>query len=291
MTAPTVQETAPLLQQHSSTSNRDACHQADQTTWRIELRFLTSNSIFLVLASLLYYSIAITSIVLAGRLGSLELGAVSLANVTANVTGIVIFQGLATTLDTLCAQAYGSGNLSLVGLNVQRMTFLLWCITIPVAILWLNATTLLKYVIPDEEVASLAGQYLKVLIFGAPGVALFESVKRYLQVQGHFAAILVVLAITATSNFLLTWFLVTVSGISTCGAPSAGADYLMRAETVFGVHRHPYCSCHNLHPPSGPANRVCHFLHRSRMLARVQQCSLSKLDANAEAGPARSLHD
>lgn len=231
MTAPTVQETAPLLQHH--TNNRDAGDQAEQTTWRIELRFLTSNSIFLVLASLLYYSITVTSIVLAGRLGSLELGAVSLANVTANVTGIVIFQGLATTLDTLCAQAYGSGNLSLVGLNVQRMTCLLWCITVPVAILWLNATTLLKHVIPDEEVASLAGQYLKVLILGAPGVALFESVKRYLQVQGHFAAILVVLAITAAANIPLTWFLVTVSGISPSGAPSAGADYACR-ERLWG---------------------------------------------------------
>ncbi|RYP13709.1 hypothetical protein DL767_010613 [Monosporascus sp. MG133] len=45
------------------------------------------------------------------------------ACVTANVTCYAPMQGLATTLDTLCAQAYGSGHKHLVGLQLQRMTY------------------------------------------------------------------------------------------------------------------------------------------------------------------------
>ncbi|KAJ5624288.1 MATE transporter [Penicillium lagena] len=190
-------------------------------SWQSELKFLSTNSSFLVLASLLYYSVPVTSIIIAGRLGPSELGAVSLANVTSNVTGIVVFQGLATTLDTLCAQAYGSGNFALVGLHVQRMTFLLWCISIPVAALWFNASGVLSIIIPDQRVAQLAGLYLKVLILGAPGIALFETVKRYLQAQGHFAAILYTLGVATAANIFMSWLLVVRLSFGFIGVPLA----------------------------------------------------------------------
>ncbi|CRK38385.1 hypothetical protein BN1708_016626, partial [Verticillium longisporum] len=56
------------------------------------------------------YSINVVSIFTVGRIGRLELGAVSLATMTATITCYAPFQGLATSLDTLCAQAYGSGH-------------------------------------------------------------------------------------------------------------------------------------------------------------------------------------
>ncbi|KAJ5580247.1 MATE transporter [Penicillium hispanicum] len=191
------------------------------TRWQIELRLLSANSVFLVLASLLHYSVAVTSIIVAGTLGPSELGAVSLANVTANVTGLVIFQGLATTLDTLCAQAYGSGNRPLVGLHVQRMSFLLACISIPIAALWYNASALLAIIVPDPTVAQLAGLYLRILILGAPGIALFETTKRYLQAQGHFAAILCTLGVATAANIFLSWLLVVKLGLGFIGVPLA----------------------------------------------------------------------
>lgn len=92
-----------------------------KTTWQRETKVLVRYSSPLVLTFLLQYSLTIASIFSVGHLGKVELGAVSLGSMTANITGYAVFQGLATSLDTLCAQAYGSGRKKLVGLQTQRM--------------------------------------------------------------------------------------------------------------------------------------------------------------------------
>jgi MATE family multidrug resistance protein len=130
--------------------------------------------------------------------------------VTAKITGYSVYQGLSTSLDTLCAQAYGSGNKHLVGLQLQRMVYFLFLVTIPIACIWLNSTTILHYIIAEKQVVTLAGLYLRVLIFGAPGYAIFESGKRFVQAQGHFNATLYILLFAAPLNFFLNWLFVWV---------------------------------------------------------------------------------
>lgn len=105
---------------------------------------------------------------------------------SAAITCIAPFQGLATSLDTLCAQAYGSGHKHLVGLQFQRMTYFLFLLTVPIAVLWMNAESILRQMVPDAESARLAGLYMKVNIIGMPGIILFEGGKRFTQAQGPF---------------------------------------------------------------------------------------------------------
>lgn len=92
-----------------------------QTTWQREVKVIARYSSPLVLAFLLQYSLTLASVFSVGHLGKVELGAVNLASMSANITGYAVYQGLATSLDTLCAQAYGSGRKKLVGLQTQRM--------------------------------------------------------------------------------------------------------------------------------------------------------------------------
>jgi len=120
------------------------------------------------------------------------------------------YQGLGTALDTLCAQAYGAGKKKLVGLQMQRMIYFLWLITIPIAILWLFAEQILVQIVPEPEIARLAGQYLKIALIGAPGWAAFECGKRYMQAQGKFNVGLYVMLVAAPLNAFLNWFFVWV---------------------------------------------------------------------------------
>jgi MATE family multidrug resistance protein len=150
--------------------------------------------------------VTITSIFTVGRLGRLELGAVSLATMTANITCYAPFQGLSTCLDTLCAQAYGSGHKHLVGLQLQRVTFLRWMLLLPVAGLWWYSGRVLGVMIPNGETARLAGVYLRVLVLGTPGVAAFESGKRFVQAQGLFRATTWVLLVGAPVNVVANWY-------------------------------------------------------------------------------------
>ena len=181
-----------------------------RTTWQREAKVLSRYSGPLVATFLLQYSLTVASIFAIGHRGKVELGAVSLASMTANITGYAVYQGLATSLDTLCAQAYGSGRKKLVGLQTQRMVYFLWTITIPIGIIWLCAEPILMKVIPEKDVAILAGQYLKIILIGAPGYACFESGKRYLQAQGLFSASLYVLLICAPLNAFMNWLFVWV---------------------------------------------------------------------------------
>ncbi|KAL4907163.1 hypothetical protein BDW74DRAFT_121550 [Aspergillus multicolor] len=199
------------------------------TTWRREAMVIGKNAAPLVVTFLLQYSLTVASIFTLGHLGKTELGAVSLASMSASITGYAVYQGLATSLDTLCAQAYGSGKRKLVGLQMQRMVAFLWVITIPIALLWFFADKVLVRIVPEREVAELAGLYLKVVILGAPGYAAFESGKRFVQAQGIFSASLYVLLICAPLNALMNWLFVWQFGWGFIGAPIAVAitDNLM----------------------------------------------------------------
>lgn len=189
-----------------------------QTTWQREAKVLARYSGPLVLTFLLQYSLTVASIFTVGHLGTVELAAVSLATMTANITGYAIYQGCATSLDTLCAQAYGSGRKKLVGLQTQRMVYFLWAITVPIGAVWLSAEALLQRIVPEADVARLAGVYLKIVLVGAPGYACYESMKRYLQAQGIFSASLYVLLFCAPLNALLHWLFVWVSAVLPSGS-------------------------------------------------------------------------
>lgn len=182
------------------------------TTWRRETEVIIRYSAPLMVTFLLQYSLTVASIFTIGHLGKEELGAVSLASMTVSITGNAVYSGLATSLDTLCAQAYGSGKKKLVGLQMLRMIYFLLVVTIPIATLWYFSEHVLAKIVPEKRVAEMAGLYLKVALLGLPGYACFESGKRYLQAQGVFSASLYVLIICAPLNAFMNWFFVWVSG-------------------------------------------------------------------------------
>ncbi|KAF2273515.1 MATE efflux family protein [Westerdykella ornata] len=193
------------------------------TTWQREAKVIVKSSAPLILTFLLQYSLPVASIFTVGHIGKTELGAVSLASMTASITGFAVYQGLATSLDTLCAQAYGSGRPHLVGLQLQRMLYFLWVITIPISLVWACGPQILSLIVPEQETARLAGLYLRILIAGAPGYAAFESGKRYMQAQGLFSATMYILLIGAPFNALMNWFLVWKLDWGFVGAPIAVA--------------------------------------------------------------------
>ncbi|PHH81340.1 hypothetical protein CDD82_1001 [Ophiocordyceps australis] len=194
-----------------------------RTTWQRETKTVLTYSAPLIVTFFLQYSINVASIFAVGRIGKLELGAVSVANMSAAISCLAPFQGLATSLDTLCAQAYGSGHRELVGLQCQRMVAFLLCLSAPVALLWLFSERILVLVVPEAESARLASLYLRVMIFAIPGIILFETGKRYLQAQGLFRATTYILLIAAPINVLINWLLVWHLGLGFIGAPIAVA--------------------------------------------------------------------
>ncbi|PSN74874.1 MATE efflux family protein [Corynespora cassiicola Philippines] len=186
-----------------------------------EARLLFKYSVPLMITYVLQYSFSLVTIFVVGHIGTDELGAVSLATMTANITGFAIYEGLATSLDTLCAQAYGQGKKTQVGLHLQRMVLFMLLATIPIGVIWMCAGWILGALIPEKELAVMAGHYLRILLAGAPGYAIFEAGKRYTQAQGLFNASLFVLLLTTPINVLLNYIFVFVLEWDLTGAALA----------------------------------------------------------------------
>ncbi|KAK0620390.1 mate-domain-containing protein [Immersiella caudata] len=192
-----------------------------KTTWQREAKTIAVYSRSLIVTFVLQYSLQVTSIFAVGRLGTLELGAVSLASMTATITCNAPVQGLATSLDTLCAQAYGSGHKKLVGLQMQRMVYFLLLLIAPISAIWLNSEAILLSVGIQAPSAALASTYLKIMLFGVPANMIFEAGKRFVQAQGLFHATTYVLLVAAPTNIFLSWFFVWYLEWGFKGAPLA----------------------------------------------------------------------
>lgn len=180
---------------------------SDTSTWKAELRLLFSYAIPLIGTYLLQYAYSVVTIYVAGHLGSDILAAASIGVTTMNIIGFTFFEGMATALDTLCAQAYGSGNLKGVGLHVQRMLLLMGATAIPVGAFWICSPWILTLFVKQEHLARMAGRFLQISLIGLPGYASFEALKRFAQAQGEFNASLIVLVICVPVNILLNWLL------------------------------------------------------------------------------------
>ncbi|KAG7873034.1 hypothetical protein KL938_005150 [Ogataea parapolymorpha] len=195
-----------------------------ETTIKTETELLIKTSIPLIATFLLQYSLTVASVFSAGSLGSQELAAVSLSNLLANISSYGIIQGIASSLSTLCPQAFGRKDYEAVGLNALRCYLMLWVMFVPIFIFWYwGSYPLLRAIVPDDELCKLATHYLRILIYGVPGFMTFEVLKQFLQAQGAFQASTFVLVICAPLNLLLNFVLVHDShiGLGFIGAPTA----------------------------------------------------------------------
>lgn len=218
-TASTLGDVNEILSVHSKSLINEP-----RTDVSTEAQVLMRYSGPLIVTFLLQYSLTVASVFSVGRLGSVELAAVSLSSMTANISGYAIIQGVSTCLDTLCAQAYGRKDYRTVGLYFVRCTYLLMLMYIPIFVLWVffSQPLLLRLVGSDKsDLVGYASHYLQILAFGIPGFIVFENLKHFLQSQGIFHASTYVLLVCAPLNALMNYLLVWDShiGLGFIGAP------------------------------------------------------------------------
>lgn len=200
----------------------DEDFQTEKVTTGSEIKKLLQYSIPLIITFCLEHVFSVVCVLVVSHLGKNELGAVSLATMTSNII-LAIFDGLSTSLDTLCPQAFGAGDYHAVGIHFQRCSLLAMALFIPFGTLWWFADVLLGKFVPDEEVVRLASQFLRIMLPGAPAYIIFENLKRYMQAQGIFEAGTYVLLICAPLNIVISYLLVWNEhiGLGFIGAPIA----------------------------------------------------------------------
>ncbi|KAF4848544.1 Ethionine resistance-conferring protein 1 [Colletotrichum siamense] len=157
------QENAPLLHTHDEPSESQAKY-----IW-LEARLLLRKCPPLVVTYLLQFFPSVLATLIAGHLSADDLAAASIGATTIAIFGSAFVSGMATALDTLCAQSYGSVDFHTVGLHVQKMVLLM-------------------------ELAAV----------GLPAQALYEAARLFLQVQGDFHTAMLMIALCTLVNALLS---------------------------------------------------------------------------------------
>ncbi|KAI0483736.1 MATE efflux family protein [Xylaria cf. heliscus] len=200
-------ESTPLLAELSK--HASGAHGDDSDApydWVSELWLLLKYSIPLIATYLLQYTWSVIVTFIAGHLSADDLAAASVGITTMNIAGFAIYEGMATALDTLCSQAYGSNNRTGVGLHVQRMLILMTIVSIPISAIWAASPKILMLFVKQKHLAVLSGTFLRFSILGIPGYASFEALKRFLQAQGNFQVAMVILLICIPINAFTSRF-------------------------------------------------------------------------------------
>ncbi|GAW08891.1 multidrug oligosaccharidyl-lipid polysaccharide flippase [Lentinula edodes] len=159
--------------------------------------------------NVLEYSLVVVSVLSIGHISTTALAAITIGEMTVNVTGLSIITGFASALDTVLPSAWTSDRPELVGLETQRMTLIEGLTLIPIVTLWLNGEAVLLKLNQEPEVARLAALYLRYMCIGLPAFTFNSVIRRYLQCQGLFSVptriIIVVAPINVLLNYILVW--------------------------------------------------------------------------------------
>lgn len=91
--------------------------------------------------------------------------------------------GLASTLETLCGQAYGAKNYRMLGVYLQSSYIVCTGAAFLILALWMNVAAILKAMGQDPEIARLAERYLMYMSPGVFGAGILRPTVKFLQSQ------------------------------------------------------------------------------------------------------------
>lgn len=186
-----------------------------------ELKELSSMALPITAMNFLVFLRAVVSVIFLGRLGSLELAGGALSLGFTNITGYSVLMGLASGLEPVCSQAYGSKNWDLLFISLQRMILILVIAIIPISILWLNLETIMLFMGQDRAITSMAATYC---IYSLPDLltnTLLQPLRVFLRSQKVTKPMMYCTLVAVMFHVPLNVVLVVVMGLGVPGVAMA----------------------------------------------------------------------
>ncbi|KAM1471592.1 hypothetical protein FF1_041965 [Malus domestica] len=119
----------------------------------------------------------------AGHLGTIQLSAISisLAVISTFTDGLML--GMASALETLCGQAFGAGQVHMLGIYLQRSWIILFVTTLFILPIYIFAAPILKLLGQEDDIANLAGKFTLQIIPQLFSLAINFPAQKFLQAQ------------------------------------------------------------------------------------------------------------
>ena len=122
-------------------------------------------SVPLLIYENMFYIIIVINVIFAGRLNdSTKMAGIGLGTTFNHIFGVSVFFGINTALETLITQTYGSGNLTLCGVYLNRARVIGTLVFIPMAIIMLNSNHILLFCGQDPKTVEYASLFTRNMI-------------------------------------------------------------------------------------------------------------------------------
>ncbi|KAL7261171.1 hypothetical protein ACSBR1_006754 [Camellia fascicularis] len=180
-----------------------------------KLWYLAGPAIF---TSLCQYSLGAITQVLAGHVGTLELAAVSVENSVVAGFAFGIMLGMGSALETLCGQAFGAGQLNMLGIYMQRSWLILISTALILMFVYIFATPILIVVGQLTDISKAAGKLSVWMIPQLFAYALVFPLAKFLQAQSKMAVMAVTSGVVLVLHTFFSWLLMLELGWRLVGA-------------------------------------------------------------------------
>ncbi|KAG8063940.1 hypothetical protein GUJ93_ZPchr0004g38117 [Zizania palustris] len=143
---------------------------------------------------------------------------------------------MASSLDTLCGQAFGAKQYHMLGIYKQRAILVLSLVSMVVAVIWAFTGEILLLFGQDPEIAMGAGSYIRWMI---PALFVYGPLQchvRFLQTQNVVLPVMVSSGVTAANHVLVCWLLVYKVGMGNKGAALANAVSYLTNVSILAIY-------------------------------------------------------
>ncbi|KAK6150387.1 hypothetical protein DH2020_015319 [Rehmannia glutinosa] len=167
-----------------------------------KLWYLAGPAIF---TSVCQYSLGAITQTFAGHIGTLELAAFSIENTVIAGLSYGVMWGMGSALETLCGQAYGAGQIDMLGVYMQRSWVILLATSVLLTLIYVFAEPILLLLGQDKDISRVAAQYSLWMIPQLYAYAMNFPIAKFLQAQSKIMAMAWISAVALVLHVLFSW--------------------------------------------------------------------------------------
>ncbi|CAH9071403.1 unnamed protein product [Cuscuta epithymum] len=185
---------------------------------RVELKLLFYLAAPAVVVYMINYVMSMSTQIISGHLGNLELAAASLGNTGIQVFAYGLMLGMGSAVETLCGQAFGGGKYEMLGIYLQRSTVLLTITGVFLSVAYIFSERILVFLGQAPDIASAASLFVYGLIPQIFAYAVNFPIQKFLQAQSIVTPSAYISAVTLVVHVMVSWVAVYKLGLGLVGA-------------------------------------------------------------------------
>uniref|UniRef100_A0A7C9FLS6 Protein DETOXIFICATION n=1 Tax=Opuntia streptacantha TaxID=393608 RepID=A0A7C9FLS6_OPUST len=175
----------------------------------------------IVLNILCQFGTSTLTAIFVGHIGDLELSAVTIATSVIGCFSFGFMLGMGSALETLCGQAFGAGQVHMLGIYMQRSCIILLASCVVMLPIYIFSGPLLRLIGQDPGIADLAGKFTILIIPQLFSLAINFPTQKFLQAQSKVNVMAWIGLVALANHALLLWLFISVFGWGVIGAAAA----------------------------------------------------------------------